>query len=294
MTEVTPLITLSRTDIVRYAGAGGDFNPVHHDDPYARELGFSSVFAMGMFTAGLAAAKLVDEHLDAGPGSPAAGYLIDFSARFASPSVPGDALVLEAYDNSADHREFRVLAGEDVRLSGTFKVGAPYSALAGDEPAAAPHDPRLKAIADTVLSDVVLPVERGKIIEFARSVGATDPSYFDVDFARSRGFADLPMPPTFSQVVAHWNGGDAAALPRELGLDLARVVHGTQTYKYGRTPTAGETLTGRRQVIDVKTKTSRSGGEMTFVTVQTTFTDEHGTTVLVEQMSMIEQPAPQA
>lgn len=43
---------ITRTDIVRYAGAGGDFNPVHHDDVYARSLRLPGVFAMGLLGAG--------------------------------------------------------------------------------------------------------------------------------------------------------------------------------------------------------------------------------------------------
>lgn len=41
------------TDIVRYAGASGDFTPLHHDSLIAAELGLERVFAMGMMTAGL-------------------------------------------------------------------------------------------------------------------------------------------------------------------------------------------------------------------------------------------------
>ncbi|EHB55618.1 MaoC domain protein dehydratase [Mycolicibacterium rhodesiae JS60] len=46
------------TDFVRYAGASGDFNPLHHDDAFARDAGFPSPFAMGMFSAGLIGAWL--------------------------------------------------------------------------------------------------------------------------------------------------------------------------------------------------------------------------------------------
>jgi acyl dehydratase len=46
------------TDFVRYAGASGDFNPLHHDDAFAREAGFPGLFAMGMFSAGLIGAWL--------------------------------------------------------------------------------------------------------------------------------------------------------------------------------------------------------------------------------------------
>lgn len=50
-------LRLSRTDIVRYAGAAGDFNPVHHDEPYARRLGYPGVFAMGLLPGGILAAR---------------------------------------------------------------------------------------------------------------------------------------------------------------------------------------------------------------------------------------------
>lgn len=44
---------ITLTDIVRYAGASGDFTPVHHDPAEAASLGLDRVFAMGMMTAGL-------------------------------------------------------------------------------------------------------------------------------------------------------------------------------------------------------------------------------------------------
>jgi acyl dehydratase len=43
---------ITQTDIVRYAGASGDFNPIHHDDQYAKSAGFPGVFSIGMLQAG--------------------------------------------------------------------------------------------------------------------------------------------------------------------------------------------------------------------------------------------------
>jgi acyl dehydratase len=51
---------VSLTDIVRYAGASGDFTPLHHDHAAAAELGLDRVFAMGMMTAGLAGHYVAD------------------------------------------------------------------------------------------------------------------------------------------------------------------------------------------------------------------------------------------
>lgn len=50
-------LVLTRTDIVRYAGAAGDFNPVHHSEPYAQEVGHTGVFAMGLLPGGILAAR---------------------------------------------------------------------------------------------------------------------------------------------------------------------------------------------------------------------------------------------
>lgn len=51
---------VTRTDIVRYQGASGDFNPIHHDEPFARDAGFVTVLSVGMLQAGYLATYCVD------------------------------------------------------------------------------------------------------------------------------------------------------------------------------------------------------------------------------------------
>ncbi|MDQ1463380.1 MAG: hypothetical protein QOC73_321, partial [Actinomycetota bacterium] len=52
--ETVVVDDLKRTQIVQYAGASGDFNPLHSDEVYAREIaGYPGVFAHGMLTMGL-------------------------------------------------------------------------------------------------------------------------------------------------------------------------------------------------------------------------------------------------
>ncbi|WP_200951214.1 MaoC/PaaZ C-terminal domain-containing protein [Nocardioides sp. Root140] len=46
---------VTRTDFVRYQGASGDMNPIHHDEEFAKAAGFPAPFAVGMFQAGLLA-----------------------------------------------------------------------------------------------------------------------------------------------------------------------------------------------------------------------------------------------
>ncbi len=51
---------ITRTDIVRYAGASGDFNPIHHDEGFAKASGFPTVFSIGMYQAALLATFATD------------------------------------------------------------------------------------------------------------------------------------------------------------------------------------------------------------------------------------------
>lgn len=51
---------LDRTDFVRYAGASGDFTPLHFDEPHTRSAGFDGVFAQGMLIAGIASRFVTD------------------------------------------------------------------------------------------------------------------------------------------------------------------------------------------------------------------------------------------
>ena len=60
--DEAPVIThtLTRTDLVKYAGASGDFNPMHHDEVAAQAAGQPSVFGHGMFSMGLLGTALTD------------------------------------------------------------------------------------------------------------------------------------------------------------------------------------------------------------------------------------------
>ena len=76
---------LSRTQIVQYAGASGDYNPLHTDDVYTREAaGYPSVFAHGMLTMGLTGKMLTNYVGD--------GRLTKFGVRFTNQVWPGDTL----------------------------------------------------------------------------------------------------------------------------------------------------------------------------------------------------------
>ena len=51
---------VTRTDFVRYQGASGDMNPIHHDEPFAKKAGYPAPLAVGMFQAGVLNAWAID------------------------------------------------------------------------------------------------------------------------------------------------------------------------------------------------------------------------------------------
>ncbi len=80
---------LSRTQLVQYAGASGDYNPVHTDEPYAKEIaGYPTVFAHGMLSMGLTGKMLTNYVGD--------GRLTKYGVRFTRQVWPGDSLVAKA------------------------------------------------------------------------------------------------------------------------------------------------------------------------------------------------------
>jgi acyl dehydratase len=85
---------LTRTQIVQYAGASGDFHPLHHDEVHARHRGYPGIFAHGMLTMGLTGRALTDLVGDA--------RLLDYGARFVAPVWPGDVLRTEIEVRAVD------------------------------------------------------------------------------------------------------------------------------------------------------------------------------------------------
>jgi len=75
---------LTRTDLVKYAGASGDFNPMHHDEVLAKAAGQPSVFGHGMFSMGLLGSALTDYV--------GVGNVTRYRVRFARQTWPDEVL----------------------------------------------------------------------------------------------------------------------------------------------------------------------------------------------------------
>jgi len=100
---------LTRTDLVRYAGASGDFNPMHHDDIQAREVGLPSVFGHGMFSMGLLARALTDWV--------GVGALRRLKVRFTKQTWPGEVLVTAVVVSGTRDQGGEQLADLEITLA---------------------------------------------------------------------------------------------------------------------------------------------------------------------------------
>ena len=77
-------VHIARADLVRYAGASGDFNPIHWNERFAKGVGLPDVIAHGMYTMALAGRLLT-----AWTGDP--GAVLDYGVRFTRPVAVSDA-----------------------------------------------------------------------------------------------------------------------------------------------------------------------------------------------------------
>lgn len=127
---------VTQTDIVRFAGAGGDFNPLHHDPAAARQADFEAPIAMGQFTVALLSAWLTDQigvenlrSLDVDFKAPVnIGDVINFTAEL---DVDGPDGTLSA--------SIRTTVRDTTVVTGRTTFSAERATLAGGEGSDADH-----------------------------------------------------------------------------------------------------------------------------------------------------------
>ncbi len=124
---------IERADIVRYAGASGDFNPIHIDEGYARNTGAPTVFAMGMLPAGYLAHAVSDWF-----GGPQ--HLRRFKVRFTTRVWPGDEIVCSGKVVAIEDGVVKATIEARRRGTGPPELGLPEeeTAIVGEADAVVP------------------------------------------------------------------------------------------------------------------------------------------------------------
>jgi hypothetical protein len=126
-----------------------------------------------------------------------------------------------------------------------------------------------------------LPIERGKIREFAAAMQSESPAY--------QG-PEAIVPPTFLTTFAQWAPPESRV---QHGFDRARLLHGEQEYIFhGPLPRVGQVLTVTESVADRYEKEGKRGGTMRFAVLVTEYRDEAGELVAEARMTVIERARP--
>lgn len=115
---------VNRADLVRYAGASGDFNPIHWNERFGTEVGLPGVIAHGMFTMG-AAVTLVEDWV----GDP--GAVIDYQSRFTKPVIVEDPAGTNPSDAQGTALDVTGVIGALDLEAGTARVD--LTVMAGGE-----------------------------------------------------------------------------------------------------------------------------------------------------------------
>jgi acyl dehydratase len=125
-------------------------------------------------------------------------------------------------------------------------------------------------------------IEKGQLRLFAKATGETTPIYFDDDAAHAAGHPALPAPPTFALCLKQLAGQPYSYLS-EMGVDIARLLHGEQAFEYFEPLHAGDVITLTTEIVNVEQK---KGGALDVITAATDAANQHGR-LCVRQKSVL-------
>jgi acyl dehydratase len=126
-------------------------------------------------------------------------------------------------------------------------------------------------------------VEKGRLKFFAKSIGETNPIYFDEAAARATGYRSIPAPPTFLFSMDFEQENPFAVL-EALEVQLGKVLHAKQSFDYFTSVCAGDTVTIQSKVTDIYDK---KGGALEFVAQEFTVTNQDNTIVAKMQRTIV-------
>lgn len=293
------------TNVVRYAGASGDFNPLHHDEAAARAAGMHGAFAHGMFSAGCLATAVTD--------TVGIDVLERFAVRFRAQARVGATLTSDIA--VSDVRRTESVDSVDLACQLVDEQGAVIvsgaATLATSLSAPEPDEARSSSTADGAglvgkrLAPAVVIVERGPVQTFASAVGSDSLVYRSAEAAAAAGTDGIPVPPTYVFASAYWGAfidqqptapSDSASL-----VDLiARlrdgrkgvILHGAQEFAYHQPIRIGDVLQVDGYVESVEHKPgSDSKPGMDVMVVRTDYRDAEAQLLSTTRATYLFRPA---
>jgi acyl dehydratase len=133
-----------------------------------------------------------------------------------------------------------------------------------------------------------IPVERGKIHEFANAILDEHPHYHDEEVAKRAGLSSVAAPPTFTMTTALFPASEMRLHPELAKLDMRFALHGGQEFSFERPVVAGDVLVPEEGEVKSYEKQGRRGGRMKFVEIETLYRDQKGEVVVRSRTTAIQ------
>ena len=115
-------------------------------------------------------------------------------------------------------------------------------------------------------------IEKGRIAQFARSIGEENAIYLDNDAAKNAGYRAIPAPLTFAYSIT-MDAGQSFNVLEDMGVDKNKAVHGEQGFTYHNDICAGDTITGQQTIVDIYDK---KDGALIFIVTETKLRNQNG------------------
>jgi acyl dehydratase len=130
-------------------------------------------------------------------------------------------------------------------------------------------------------------VQRNKIHELTSAIGDDNPIYHSRAAAEDAGFLDVPISPTTPTMFSFWGNRQRGASLADLGINVARILHGEEEYEYLAPIYPNDVLTGTTTLIDGKTRQGSGGHSMDILTTETRYVNQHNQPVLYSRTTIV-------
>jgi len=114
-----------------------------------------------------------------------------------------------------------------------------------------------------------------------------NPIYHSREAAQEAGYPDVPISPTTPTMFSFWGNRQRGASLAEVGINVARVLHGEEEYEYLAPIYPNDVLTGTTRLIDGKTRQGSDGRSMDILTLETSYVNQRQQTVLKARTTIV-------
>jgi acyl dehydratase len=133
----------------------------------------------------------------------------------------------------------------------------------------------------------VIEVERCKIRELAQAIGDENPMYRSQEAAMAAGYEDVPLSPTTPTIFNFWGNPQLWDQLVGVGLNVKRILHGEEEYRYLIPIYPGDILTGVTTIVEGKTRHGKDGSSTDIVTAEIRYTNQQQKPVLTARMMLV-------